>query len=81
MSTYTFKQQSTPTSKRVKTDDALGVKSVPNGQLVGDILVEIDWEAIVRDMGAKALRSKGHKCRDGYVVVKARNVKHVGGAA
>lgn len=78
MSAYTFKQRSADVTKRVKTDDALGVKSVPNGQLVGDLVVEIDWEAILRVMGSKALKSSGRKCRDGFVVVKARNVRHVG---
>ena len=76
MSTYTFKKERTPVTKRVKTDDALGVKSVPDGFLVGDLEVSIDWAAIRRVMGDKALKAKSRRCCDGFVVVKARNVKH-----
>lgn len=73
---YTFKALRTPIKRRELTDDALGVKSVPDGFLVGDIEVKVDWDAIVRVMGAKALKAMSKTCRDGFITVKARNVSH-----
>lgn len=53
--------------------------SVPDGENVGDIVIDIDLPGIVRDMGAKALKAASKQCRDGFVVVRARNVRRIGG--
>lgn len=54
-----------------------GHRSVPDGEVSADLLVEIDIEALVKDMGARAVRSKGGKCIDGYVKVTARDRQKV----
>lgn len=66
-----------PRTKRVPTDDALGAKQIPDGYLVGDVPVSIDWNALVRRMGAKAVAAKSRRCVDGFVIVKATNVRKV----
>lgn len=55
---------------------SVAYKSVPDGSKVGDVVVEIDLNGIFEKMGARALRSRGHKCVSGFVTVKARNVRH-----
>ena len=78
---YKFKDQSTPFQKRVEIVDengkAYNYRHVIEGDIVGDVTVSIDMDAIVRSMGRKALKSKTRACRDGFVVVKARNVRRV----
>ena len=52
-------------------------RTAPDGELVGDVIVSIDMVAIIQVLGRKALKSKTKTCRDGFVVVRARNVRRV----
>lgn len=59
--------------------DPLGFRTVPDGTLTADIEVWIDWVAIIRQLGRRAMLSKGKKAEAlrGAVVVRSRNARKV----
>jgi hypothetical protein len=50
-------KHSTPAYRSVPTDDGLGRRRERDGTIVGDVLVEIDVQGIVNQLGSKALLS------------------------
>ena len=62
---------------RSATDTYRWPHTVPDGQIDAVIEIEIDITSIVRTMGQKATRSKGGKCVDGYVTVRAHSITKV----
>jgi hypothetical protein len=50
---------------------------VPDGYLDADVTVEVDLEGLARELGPKAIRSKGNRAREagGLVLVRAHNLR------
>ncbi len=69
-------------SRREKITDGepsiTGFRTVPDRVLVGDVIVEIDLERLITSMGDRAMKSKGKKCVDGWVTVRAVGVRKEG---
>ena len=78
---YLIKGARAPTTKRERTEDGFGQKHVPDGVLVGDILVDIDDTFIRSRLVPRALQSKGKRCVSGPVTVKVRNLRHEPGVS
>ena len=59
--------------------DANGVEicSITTKVLDGVLEIEIDIDGIVKELGARAIFSKGKKSVDGYVTVRAHSIKAV----
>lgn len=64
-----------PKSKRVPTEDGRGWTSAPNGTRAGEILLEINLDEIVRQLGRKALFNKTRKARGLRGIVKVTAIK------
>ena len=67
-----------PVTRWERFSDGSGGRSVPNGTLTGDVHLEIDLEAIAKQLGATAIKNKGRRSigLGGLVVVRAYNVRH-----
>jgi hypothetical protein len=78
MRTWEQKGMRVSARKKIPVTNGYGFTTQPDGCLVGDITVEIDVDAIVAQLGAKALKSKTHcvVAMCGLVKVKARNIEH-----
>lgn len=73
---YLIKNLRVPTSKRVRTEDGLGWKSIPDGHLTAAVNVELNERFILAVLAPRAIRAKGKRARSGPVLVKALNVRH-----
>lgn len=77
---YTFKGRvSRPIRKRAPLEGGgVGFTTVPNGREDADATVEVDVDAILRNIGPQALgnRSGVSKFMHGAVVVRVSNRKH-----
>lgn len=82
MITKTYPNLRAQKTKMVSTVDANGAKMrqcAADGELAGDILITIDIDGIARSMGRRALLNKTKKCIDGFVTVRAVNIRHLPG--
>lgn len=68
-----------PRGKKQSTLDGRGWTTVPDGRDIADIEIEIDLDAIKRQLVDKAMSNKSRcaKICHGAVVVRARNLRHI----
>lgn len=61
-------------------DTTTSVSWVPDGVVVGDLYITVDWDSIAYNLGRKALLSKSKRATGlkGMVKVKAVNVRKEG---
>lgn len=74
-----------PVSRHVRIEEpgvSVTHRTEPNGELVGDVYVEID-SRLLEHMAKRALKSKSKRAvvGSGLIICRAKNVKHEGGAS